>query len=340
LLISVPLGYFGGIGLASRNGILFKGADYLDNLRKADTLLFDKTGTLTSGKPVVEMLQCPPEREKEIRRLFGALEKNSTHPLGKAITEFCGHENGIPQSRVEESTALGISGVIEEKHCLAGSRKFLDLHNIHIPEQDTTTDHGSRVFFSIDGIYLGYFSFHDPLKPGIRELVSNLRNDGFSSIAILSGDKKSAVEQAASQSGITEFYSELMPEQKYLLAEQKMLAKKFVLFAGDGINDAPVIAKSHIGIAMGAMGSAAAIETADMVIHNDDLGKILTARKISRATHSVVIQNVILAFGVKLAVLALGAGGIATLWEAVFADVGVALLAVANSARLPTMKIT
>ncbi|MCR5889444.1 cadmium-translocating P-type ATPase [Hymenobacter sp. J193] len=338
LVISIPLGYFGGIGAASRAGILFKGSNFLDVLRELDMVVMDKTGTLTQGVFAVQQVQPAPGTDAaELLRLVGALEAKSTHPIAKAVVKHAGTPAGIAVESVEEIAGHGLRGRVEGMEVLAGNTRLLRRFNVgYPPEVDQVTD--SLVVGAINGRYAGYLTVADAPKPDAAQAVQELKADGITRLVMLSGDKDSIVQRVARELGISEAHGGLLPEDKARYVQQYKAEGHRLAFVGDGVNDAPVVALADVGIAMGGLGSDATIETADVVIQTDHPSKIATARRIARATHSVVWQNIWLAFVVKGIVLALGAGGLATMWEAVFADVGVALLAILNAVRIQRMR--
>ncbi|MBD2717206.1 cadmium-translocating P-type ATPase [Microvirga sp. STR05] len=338
LVISIPLGYFGGIGAASKAGILFKGSNFLDVMRELDTVVMDKTGTLTQGVFAVQQVQPAAGMDAaQMLRLVGALEVKSTHPIAKAVVLHVGAAAaGVPVENVEEISGHGLRGRVEGRDVLAGNTKLLTKFNVAYPaEVDQVFD--SIVVAAIDGQYAGYLTVADAPKADALQTVQELRADGITKIVMLSGDKDSITQRVAKELGIDEAHGGLLPEDKARYVQEYKDAGRKLAFVGDGVNDAPVVALADVGIAMGGLGSDATIETADVVIQTDHPSKIATARRIARATHSVVWQNIWLAFIVKGIVLVLGAGGLATMWEAVFADVGVALLAILNAVRIQRM---
>ncbi|QIL38372.1 cadmium-translocating P-type ATPase [Pedobacter sp. HDW13] len=337
LVISIPLGYFGGIGAASANGILFKGSNFLELITKLDTVVMDKTGTLTKGVFKVQKIESTIN-ETEFLALLTAVEAKSTHPIAKAIVEYANGADLHPASNLEEIAGMGLKGTVNGKTVLAGNAKLLVKFNIPFDLKIQEIEE-SIVVVAIDGQYVGYVLIADEIKEDAAAAVKQLHENGVKQVVMLSGDKTTIVKKVASQLGIDEYYGDLLPEDKVVNLEKiKSDKTRVVAFVGDGINDTPVLAISDIGIAMGAMGSDAAIETADVVIQTDQPSKIAIAIKIGKATKNVVIQNITLAFAVKALVLILGAGGLATMWEAVFADVGVALLAILNAVRIQKMK--
>lgn len=335
LVISIPLGYFGGLGAASKNGILFKGASYLDAITKINTVVMDKTGTLTEGVFKIQKIKAFEFSEKEFMEFLIALEIHSTHPIATAILEYSAV---VKQAEnVEEFSGKGIKGIVDGKTVLAGNKAFLDMHHIPIPaEIDAIVE--TVVLTAIDGKFSGYVTISDALKPDAHKAVQDLRKNGIQSIVMLSGDKTSVTEKIGKELQLDVAIGDLLPEEKLNELERLRTSESIkIAFAGDGINDAPVIAGSDVGIAMGGLGSDVAIETANVVIQTDQPSRIARAIKIGRSTRNIVWQNIALAFGVKFIVLILGAGGIATMWEAVFADVGVAFLAILNAIRLQRM---
>ncbi|MDB5021492.1 MAG: cadmium-translocating P-type ATPase [Pedobacter sp.] len=338
LVVSIPLGYFGGIGLASKNGILFKGSNFLDVMAQVDTVVLDKTGTLTKGVFEVQKVVSLHIPETQFIKLLAALESKSTHPIATAIAKYSNDEHSpLMVTGLEEISGYGLKGSIDGKRVIAGNLKLLkncrvtydaSLENI----QDTI------VAVAIDDHFAGYVVIADSIKDDAKAAVIALKKKKVH-VVMLSGDKRSVVERVAALLGIDEYYGDLLPEDKVKKLEELKAQGRRVAFAGDGINDAPVIAASDAGIAMGALGSGATIETADVVIQNDQPSKISVAIRIGQLTKNIVWQNISLALAVKIIVLILGAGGLATLWEAVIADVGVALLAIFNAIRIQRMQI-
>ena len=337
LVVSIPLGYFGGIGAASRLGILFKGGNYLDAVTKINTVVFDKTGTLTKGTFEVQDCKCVSGiSEKELVRMIASVESDSTHPIAKAIVNYAKLQDiGLAVvTNTKEFAGLGLEAIIDGTSVLVGNSRLLSKFSIKYPtELQSVTD--TIVVCAIGGSYAGYLLLADALKDDAKTAIDNLKALNIENIQILSGDKQSIVTNFAEKLGITQAYGDLLPDGKvkHIEALRSNPANR-IAFVGDGINDAPVLALSHVGIAMGGLGSDAAIETADVVIQTDQPSRVATAIHAGRQTRRIVWQNISLAFGVKLLVLILGAGGIATLWEAVFADVGVALIAIVNAIRI------
>ena len=337
LVISIPLGYFGGLGAASKNGILFKGASFLDEMTKVNTVVMDKTGTVTKGVFKIKEIKSIDWGETDFMKYLMAMEEQSTHPIAKAIMEYKDKGEDFQASNVSEVAGKGLKGTVNGKAVLVGNKALMISNNIEVPsETDTIVE--SIVMVSIEGKFAGYVIIADELKDDAHEAIKQIRDSGISKIIMLSGDKDSITQQVAKEMGIHTAKGGLLPEDKLEEVEKLMSeTDNKVAFIGDGINDAPVLAASDVGIAMGGLGSDVAIETADVIIQTDQPSKIARAIKIGRSTRSIVWQNIGLAFGVKAVVLILGAGGLATMWEAVFADVGVALLAIFNAVRLQKM---
>lgn len=338
LVISIPLGYFGGIGAGSRNGILFKGSNYLDLMTKVNTVVMDKTGTLTKAVFIVQEVKSYDLPEDEWLPLAAALEAKSTHPIASAVVAYAGEKaKAITITDSEEISGHGLKGKANGKEILAGNLKLMDKFNIPVNE-DLRSIIDTIVVVAIENKLAGYITIADEIKEDSKQAIDEFHQMDIKTI-MLSGDKQAVVDKVAKFLNIDNAYGDLLPEHKVQKVEEiKKDKTRIVAFAGDGINDAPVLALSDVGIAMGALGSDAAIETADVVIQTDQPSKIATAVKIGKATNRIVWQNISLSFGVKAIVLVLGAGGLATMWEAVFADVGVALLAILNAMRIQKMK--
>jgi len=345
LVISIPLGYFGGLGAASKNGILFKGASYLDEMTKITTVVMDKTGTVTKGVFKIKEIKAIGFDEAEMMQYLMAMEEQSTHPIAKAIMEYKAEGEDFQSasrlsraSEVSEIAGKGLKGTVNGKTVLVGNKPLMTSNNIEVPTvTDTIVE--SIVMISIKDKFAGYVIIADELKDDAHEAIAKIRESGISKIIMLSGDKDSITQQVTKELGIDWAKGGLLPEDK-LNEVEKLMAEtnNKVAFIGDGINDAPVLATSDVGIAMGGLGSDVAIETADVIIQTDQPSKIAKAIKIGNSTRHIIWQNIFLAFGVKAIVLVLGASGMATMWEAVFADVGVALLAILNAVRLQKMK--
>ncbi|MXN93269.1 cadmium-translocating P-type ATPase [Flavobacterium sp. Sd200] len=337
LVVSIPLGYFGGIGLASRNGILFKGSNFLDVMTQVNTIVMDKTGTLTKGVFKVQEISSEVLPTEELLKYAAALESNSTHPIAKAIVDYVDGKSLLQAENVEEVHGHGLKGLIDGKAILAGNSKLLKKFNISYPtEVDALVD--TVVVIAIENRYAGFITIADEIKEDAVNTVKQMHRMGLQTV-MLSGDKQAVVDKVANALGIDEAYGDLLPEGKVQKVQDIKNAGKLIAFVGDGINDAPVVALADAGIAMGGLGSDATIETADIVIQNDQPSKITAAINAGKITKRIVWQNIGLAMGVKIIVLALGAGGIANLWEAVIADVGVALLAILNAVRIQKMNI-
>ncbi len=355
LVISVPLGFFGGIGAASRQGILVKGSNYLELMSRVDTFVFDKTGTLTKGEFRVTKVIGQEEdntgdtagmatgfSKEEILYYAAHAEGYSTHPIAASIRKAYSEqgkntEEGFPDlsgvEGVTEEAGHGISAVVDGKPVLVGNSRLLKAHGISFKE---CGEYGTVVYLAVDNVYAGVIVISDTVKDGAAEAVKHIREAGGRSI-MLTGDREEAAGHIASELKIDEYYAQLLPADKVARVEELLSNKKdgkYLAFSGDGINDAPVLARADIGIAMGAMGSDAAIEAADIVLMDDDVGKIGTLIRIAGRTMNIVKQNIVFAIGVKVLVLLLSAAGIANMWAAVFADVGVCVLAILNSMRM------
>ena len=337
LVISIPLGYFGGIGLASRNGILFKGSNYLDVMTKIDTVVMDKTGTLTKGVFKVQQIVPVGIDEKELLKITAAIEGKSTHPIATAITKHAGDliKNVVVQN-IEEISGHGLKGNIDGKEVLAGNLKLLKKFSIHYDAAvESIVD--TTVVVAVNNKYAGYITISDEIKEDASQAIKDMHSLNIKTV-MLSGDKQTVVDKVAQILKIDNAFGNLLPEDKVNKVQALKNENRTIAFVGDGVNDAPVIALADAGVAMGGLGSDATIETADIVIQNDMPSKIVTAIKIGKVTRKIVWQNIGMAMVVKIIVLALGAGGVATLWEAVFADVGVALVAILNAVRIQNIK--
>ncbi|MCE3077132.1 heavy metal translocating P-type ATPase [Chryseobacterium gwangjuense] len=338
LVISIPLGYFGGIGAGSRNGILFKGSNFLDVLANVQNVVMDKTGTMTEGVFKVQEVNFKHDFNKdEILKFVNALESKSSHPVATAIHEYVGEiDHSVQLENVEEIAGHGLKATINGKELLVGNFKLLDKFNIGYdinPENIVYT----LIAVAYDQKFVGYLTIADSIKADAQLTINKLTSLNVKT-TMLSGDKISVVRYVAETLGIQNAYGDLLPEDKVNKVKEIKAKNQTVAFVGDGVNDAPVVALSDVGIAMGGLGSDATIETADVVIQDDMPSKIPMAINIGKQTKKIVWQNIILAFAVKAVVLILGAGGLATMWEAVFADVGVALLAILNAVRIQRMK--
>jgi len=336
LVISIPLSFFGGIGGASRNGILVKGANYLEALNKVDTVVFDKTGTLTKGVFSVTHIEPANGFGKDELLYYAAYaESASGHPIAISIQKaYKGKIDVTKVTAYKEIAGQGVEVVIDGVDVIAGNSRMCRSKNIECHDPDIS---GTCVHVAIGGVYAGFLVVSDELKPDSRKAISLLRKLGVRHIAMLTGDKKKESQKVAAQLGLDEMHCELLPHQKVELLESFIeksgKSKGKVVFAGDGINDAPVLARSDIGIAMGGIGSDAAIEAADVVLMTDEPSKVATSILIARKTHRIVWQNIIFALGTEVVVLTLSAFGLATMWMAVFSDGGVAIIAVLNAMR-------
>ncbi len=329
LVVGVPLTFFAGIGGASRKGILIKGSNYIDTLSKIQTVVFDKTGTLTKGNFAVKSI-CPESiAPQELLALAAAAESSSNHPIAKAICDAAKNTPSLEATQATELAGKGITAKINGKTVAAGNEKLMELFGVDFKK---ISAQGAVVYIAVEGKYCGCIEVADEIKEDAAAAVSQLKRLGIKKTVMLTGDNEAAAKAAAKAIGLDEYHSSLLPADKVKLAE-KLLKSGRMCFAGDGINDAPVLARADIGIAMGGAGSDAAIEAADVVIMDDSPAKIPLAIKIARKTMSIVRQNIAFALGVKLLVLLLGALGIAGMWIAVFADVGVMVIAVLNAMR-------
>ena len=338
LVISIPLGYFGGIGAASKNGILFKGSNFLDVMATIQNVVMDKTGTMTEGVfKVQEVVFNANFNKDEILQMVNALESQSTHPVATAIHQYVGKiDNTIELKNVEEISGHGLKADVKGKELLVGNFKLMDKFSISY-DIDPTTIVYTLISVAYDKKFVGYLTIADSIKEDAKITIDKLKALGIKT-TMLSGDKDNVVQFVAQKLGITNAFGDLLPEDKVNKVKEIIAKNETVAFVGDGVNDAPVVALSNVGIAMGGLGSDATIETADVVIQDDKPSKIPMAINIGKQTKKIVWQNIILAFTVKAIVLVLGAGGLATMWEAVFADVGVALLAILNAVRIQRMK--
>ncbi len=336
LVVSIPLSFFGGIGGASKNGILIKGGNFLEALNNVDTIVFDKTGTLTKGVfNVTNITSKSSITEAEILEYAALAESYSNHPIASSILKAYRKEiDKTKISNYEEIAGNGIRANIEGINIIVGNTKLLAKENIPFDEVDT---YGTVIHMGIEGNYAGYIVISDEIKPDSKKALKELKSLGVKSLVMLTGDSKSAGEKIGNEMGMDQIYAELLPHEKVekleMLDGKKTTTGKLV-FVGDGINDAPVLARADVGVAMGGLGSDAAIEAADVVLMTDEPSKLVSAIKIARRTRNIVWQNIIFAMAVKGIILILGAGGIATMWEAVFGDVGVAVIAILNAMRV------
>ena len=333
LVISVPLTFFGGIGGASRRGILVKGANYLDVLSKVDTVVFDKTGTLTHGRFAVEAVHPDCCDERQLLHLAAHVEHFSNHPIGAALRDAFPDEatDGCSVTEVEEVAGKGIRAKVDGRVVCVGNARMMDA--VGARWHDCPDDAGTVVHVAIDGAYAGHVVISDVVREDSRQAIDELRRLGIARTVMLTGDRGDVAQRVASQLAIDECHAELLPADKVSLVERLSADASALAFVGDGINDAPVLAHADVGVAMGGLGSDAAIEAADVVLMDDHPSKIATAVRIARRTLRIARQNIWFAVGVKVAVLILAAFGVATMWLAVFADVGVTVLAVLNAMR-------
>ncbi|MDE6258754.1 MAG: cadmium-translocating P-type ATPase [Muribaculaceae bacterium] len=326
LVVSIPLSYFASLGNASRRGLLFKGSKYVDAMRDVKTVMFDKTGTLTTGKFHVSAISGNA-MENEIISVAAALDKESSHPLAVAINEYAESKRIIPAKSEEVKTiSHGMSGMIDGNEALVGSRSLMKSHNIEVP---ASTSDASEICVALDGKYLGSIWLLDTIKPEAREAIRQLHALGVKTVKILSGDHEEAVKRVMREAGADDYSASLLPEDKQrIINETREAHTGKVAFVGDGINDAPAIAASDVGVAMGTLGTDIAMESSDVVIAGDSLSKLPEAIRLARKVRQVVIENVSFALGIKALVMILGAFGIASLWAAVFADTGVTLITI------------
>ena len=339
LVISVPLTFFAGIGGASRRGILIKGSNYMDTLAKTGVVVFDKTGTLTKGKFEVEAIHPSDFDERELLHLAAHVERYSAHPIAVSLkTAFGNEDDGCRVDNVEEIAGKGVKATVNGRTVYVGNSKLMESigarwHQCHKV--------GTIVHVAVDGTYAGHIVVTDVIKDDAKEAISRLKETGVEKTVMLTGDRHEVGEYVGKELGIDECHTELMPADKVEMMESVMKGKsadKKIVFVGDGINDAPVLARADVGVAMGALGSDAAIEAADIVIMDDKPSKIATAIRIARRTIAIAMQNVVFAIFIKLLVLVLAAFGLATMWMAVFADVGVTVIAVINAMRALKVK--
>ncbi len=338
LVISIPLGYFGGIGAASRNGILFKGSNFLDAMAAIQHVVMDKTGTMTAGVFKVQEVRLEPDfDEPAILKLVNKIESHSSHPVATAIREYAGElDDTVNLTEVEEVPGHGLKGNVDGKVLLVGNFKLLDKFNIDYDINPNGIVY-TTIAIALDNRFVGFITIADSIKEDAAQTIQFLHKLGVKA-TMLSGDKSTVVAYVAKELGIDNAFGDLLPEDKVNKVKEIKSLNESVAFVGDGVNDAPVVALSDVGIAMGGLGSDATIETADVVIQDDKPSKIPMAIHIGKQTKKVVYQNIGLAFVVKGIVLILGAGGLATMWEAVFADVGVSLIAILNAIRIQKMK--
>ena len=330
VVVSVPLGFFAGLGAAAHKGVLVKGSNYLEELNTIDTIVLDKTGTITKGEfGITEIAQVNGSRE-EILKIAASLEKNSNHPIARSIVKAYDNKPIEVLDDVKEISGEGISALLEGKLVLAGNEKLMARYNIQVNPISVI---GSHIYVAKEGNYLGCIIVADQIKEDSKEAIAKLKARGIKRVVMLTGDKREIAHKVGKEVGVDEVYAELLPQDKVAKVEE-LLKSSRVAFVGDGINDAPVLARADIGIAMGGVGSDAAIEASDIVLMTDELSSISEVLGVAKRTRVIVTQNIVFALGVKVIVLLLGMLGIANMWLAIFADVGVSLLAVMNSIRV------
>ena len=340
LVISIPLSFFGGIGGASKQGILVKGGNYLEALAQAGIVVFDKTGTLTKGSFEVTAVHPQQVSEGELLELAALAERFSDHPISRSIQAAC--QSAPDPNRVTDAKDIaghGVRAVVDGKTVLAGNQKLMD--QFHIPFEDACHHVGTIIHVAVDGVYMGHIVISDQVKEGAKETLRDLKAAGMRKTVMLTGDSQAVGQAVARQLGLDEVHAELLPGDKVDQVERLLQSKGLkeqLVFVGDGINDAPVLSRADIGVAMGAMGSDAAIEAADIVLMDDDLKKLPVAVRIARKTLRIVRENIVFALAVKFLVLILSALGVANMWWAVFADVGVSVIAILNSMRMLNAK--
>ena len=340
LVISIPLSFYGGIGGASKQGILVKGGNYLEALAQAGIVVFDKTGTLTKGTFEVTAVHPQQVSEQELLELAALAERFSDHPISRSIQAAC--QSAPDPNRVTDAKEIaghGVRAVVDGKTVLAGNQKLMD--QFHIPFEDACHHVGTIIHVAVDGVYMGHIVISDQVKEGAKETLRDLKAAGMRKTVMLTGDSQAVGQAVARQLGLDEVHAELLPGDKVDQVERLLQSKgpkEQLVFVGDGINDAPVLSRADIGVAMGAMGSDAAIEAADIVLMDDDLKKLPVAVRIARKTLRIVRENIVFALAVKFLVLILSAVGVANMWWAVFADVGVSVIAILNSMRMLNAK--
>ena len=339
LVISVPLGFFGGIGAASKVGVLVKGSNYLEALAKMETIVFDKTGTLTKGEFSVSGIYPVSTSEESLLEMAAFAEFYSEHPIALAVKKAYGKEISVERvADMEEIPGHGVSVLFDHKRILVGNMKLMRRFQIEAEEQESI---GTVLYLSMDGSFMGSIVIADAMKTQSKQAIKDLKDSGVKRTVMLTGDRRIVGEAVANELGMDDVFTDLLPADKVTKVEElleHMDSKKKLAFVGDGINDAPVLSRADIGIAMGSMGSDAAIEAADIVLMDDDPLKIVSVIRIARNTLRIVMQNIVFALGVKGLILILGALGMANMWAAVFADVGVAVIAILNSMRVMKMK--
>ena len=339
LVISIPLSFFGGIGAASKMGILIKGSNYLEQLSNLETVVFDKTGTLTKGTFEVQKIEAIGISKEELLKITAYAESYSNHPISLSVKRAYGKEIDEKQiEKTQELSGLGIEAIIDNKYVLVGNEKLMKEKNI---KYSKSNDIGTILYVAVNGEFKGYILIADEIKKEAKKTIEDLKKNNIKQTVMLTGDRSSVGQDVARKLGLDEVYTELLPTEKVEKVEKllKQKSKKGKLvFVGDGINDAPVLAISDIGIAMGGLGADSSIEAADIVLMTDELSKIVDAIKLSKRTMKIVKQNIIFAIFIKILVLILSAFGISTMWEAVFADVGVSIIAIINALRVLRVK--
>ncbi len=342
LVISVPLGYFGGIGGAAKNGILVKGGQYLDILTSTKTIIFDKTGTLTKADFKVSNIKSFGDiNEQQILKISATLESFSTHPIALAVvSEYNEKIDTALAKDIKEISGKGISGIYDNLKILLGNKTLMNDNNIQIPNIDIENDIATTLYLACDNKIIGIISLSDHIKDGTTKALNELKTLGIQNFIMLTGDKKQIAGAISKKLGIKQTYSELLPEDKLSILEKIMSKNKDVVYVGDGINDAPVLTRADVGISMGNLGSDVAVESSDIVLMTDDIKSVADSIKIARFTKKIIIQNITMALSIKILIMILGVFGYATLWIAIFGDVGVALMAILNSSRTLKIKTT
>ena len=333
LVISIPLGFFSGLGVASKKGILLKGSNHLESLAHANSIIFDKTGTITDGSFKLRKIVPNAKKEEEVLKFAACAEEHSNHPIAYAIKEA--YHNKIDLSKikeVQEFSGHGVKALVDGKEVFVGNTRFMEQKGIKVVH---VRQMGTVVHVAVDGEYYGYLLIADEIKPHMKETIESLKQQNINKMVILSGDNNTVVQKIAKKVGITEAYGSLLPEDKVTYVKEFMKdPNRVVIFVGDGMNDAPALVQATVGISMGGIGSDAAIEASDAVLMNSNLDAIVSGIKIGKKTLRIIWQNIILAIGIKILVLLLGAIGISSIWGAVFADVGVTIIAILNSMRI------
>lgn len=333
LVISIPLGFFSGLGVASKKGILLKGSNHLESLAHANSIIFDKTGTITDGSFKLRKIVPNAKKEEEVLRFAAYAEEHSNHPIAYAIKEAYHKKIDLSKIKeVQEFSGHGVKALVDGKEVFVGNTRFMEQNGIKVVH---VRQMGTVVHVAVDGKYYGYLLIADEIKPHMKETIEALRQENIDKMFILSGDNDTVVQKIAKKVGIKEAYGSLLPEDKVAYVKEFMKdPNRVVIFVGDGMNDAPALVQATVGISMGGIGSDAAIEASDAVLMNSNLDAIVSGIKIGKKTLRIIWQNIILAIGIKILVLLLGAIGISSIWGAVFADVGVTIIAILNSMRI------